>query len=290
MAQLALGTVQFGLDYGISNKHGRIKWNELENMLDFAFANGITLLDTAAAYGNSESLIGRYFSGKKGPNFNTVTKIAECEKDDIEQCFTDSLKRLEYNSIYGLLFHNYKALSIDYSKWNVLEGLKRNGSVEKIGVSLYHPSEWIDLLTQNIVPDIVQIPVSIFDQRFIPYFSEMKEVGVEIHVRSVFLQGLYFVDADKLSDFFKPVKDSIIQLNAVSGSSGLSVESLCLNFVNSYKEIDYIIIGVDSLDQLKLNLSLLLENKQKFLEIENKLKRMKIEDERMVLPYLWPEK
>jgi len=290
MAQIALGTAQLGLDYGISNTHGQVSYRESKSILDFAEKNGITILDTAAAYGNSEEILGDILSVKDNNHFNLVTKIPVCRKNEIEYHFTNSLKKLNCKSIYGLLFHNFQVLSYDFSKWDILDSFKKVEKVKKIGISLYHPAEWIELKEKNIIPDIVQLPSSIFDQRFIPYLKEMKDMGIEIHVRSVFLQGLFFMDIKTLSTFFTPVKDNLKQLHEISLEKKISIASLCLNFVNAFKNIDHIILGVDKLQQLKENIKLLNNNEKELQKLKQELIKIKIKDERMVLPYLWPKK
>ena len=191
MARLALGTAQFGLTYGISNTSGQPSISDVGKILMHANNHNIHLLDTAVAYGNSEDVLGDVLSSHSELSFNIVTKIPDCDVSQIQKVVKNSLYRLKSSSIYALLFHNYSHLSKDYSKWNALEEMRASGSMKKIGVSLYHPYEWHDLQSRGITPDIVQLPLNIFDQRFIPTLKDMKDHNVEIHVRSVFYRDCY---------------------------------------------------------------------------------------------------
>lgn len=290
MSQLALGTVQFGLDYGISNTNGKISPVESLKILDYAERCSISLLDTAAAYGNSETVLGNILINKKRNSFKIVTKLPICKKSQMKVHINESIKKLKSDSIYGVLFHNFQALSSDFTKWDILVSLKSVGKISKIGISLYNPVEWLALKENNIVPDIVQLPFSIFDQRFRPFFSEMKTLGIEIHVRSIFLQGLFFRNPDDLPDFFLPVKEELYKLKKLSESSSSSITSLCMNFVKDFKEISYVVLGVDSLEQLKDNIKSFYNTDKGFNKIKTELLQINIQDERMILPYLWPIK
>lgn len=289
MMKIALGTVQFGLDYGIANSRGQVAFEESEKILAYAQKMHVSTLDTAAAYGNSEQVLGRILN-KNQYDFRIVTKIPHCSKNQIKSHLIESLEHLHCSKIFGVLFHSYEALRDDFLKWDILKDLKQSGVIQKIGVSIYHPSEWLELKQKGIFPDIVQFPFSIFDTRFVPYMNDMKKYGVEIHVRSVFLQGLYFLDPNKLHDFFTPVKDTLSNLNLYCYEQQLTMAALCLNFAYAFNEIDQIIIGVNSLKQLKENLAMVIQDDESRARIKKHLLQFKLEDERMVLPYLWPKK
>jgi len=289
MSKIALGTVQFGLDYGIANNQGRVQNEETEHILKYAQENGISILDTAAAYGESEQTLGCILKSQSH-DFNIVTKVPHCSKNMIKEHVFQSMNKLQSKQIYGVLFHSFKALKDDFSKWDIFKEFKKTETVNKIGVSLYHPEEWIELKEKNIIPDIIQFPFSIFDNRFIPYLSEMKTYGIELHIRSVFLQGLYFMNPGNLPEFFSPARKNLFQLQQYGCKNKIPMASLCLNYAHAFNEIDYILIGVDSLKQLKENMSLLNSNKKDVERLKKDLSQFTLSDKRMVLPYLWPQK
>ena len=185
--KIILGTVQFGLDYGVSNKKGIPSNKELKEIFSLAENNGIFLLDTASGYGNAEKRIGDISNG----NFKIITKISNIDNaQSIENQIKKSLFNLKSDFIYGCLFHNTNELLHNLFLWEELNKLKKLGLIKKIGVSLYHPKNLENLLSLKIIPDIIQIPFNIIDRRFEPYFERLNKLNIEIHVRSIFLQGL----------------------------------------------------------------------------------------------------
>ena len=288
MPKIAIGTAQFGMNYGISNCHGQISEQEAKEILAFAQKEGIDLIDTAAVYGNSEQTIGTVLRADNA--IKIVTKTAGNSKDEILFSFNRSLERLKVRKVYGLLFHCFNEVKEGSSKWDLLRSLKDKAVVDRIGVSLYHPEEWQFLLENNIIPDIVQVPFNLFDQRFKKILPEMKARGVEIHVRSVFLQGLLLMEPEKLDPFFSPIKHNLSILRNEVIRLGCSIQQICLGYVDAYDEIDYIVIGVERLENLIENLMLLKNSKLSNSEIKKVGTGFSINDERMVLPYLWPKK
>lgn len=185
--KLALGTVQFGLNYGISNANGKVSDHELSQLLRFATEAGITLLDTAQAYGDAESRL-----GKMGiASFQVISKLAPgITAATTRQAVQNSLQNLQKQQLYALMLHR----SQDYSSelWQTLQVMQAEGLIKKCGVSVYSPSELETWFYNNPTPDIVQLPANLLDQRFLRtgWLDRLKEAGCEIHVRSVFLQGL----------------------------------------------------------------------------------------------------
>ena len=152
MMKIALGTVQWGLNYGISNKKGIPSKDELNRILSFADKSGINLLDTASAYGNSEARIGDFSKNK----FNIVTKIGISENDiSIKEKIKKSLKKLKSNSVYGCLFHDTINFLKYPSAWNEIQVQKKEGLIKKIGFSLYNPQELEKLFELNYIQEFV---------------------------------------------------------------------------------------------------------------------------------------
>jgi aryl-alcohol dehydrogenase-like predicted oxidoreductase len=227
--KIALGTAQFGMEYGINNQRGKIPEKEVFDILFEASSSGIDTLDTAYAYGDSEAVIGNFIrKGRK--NFKIVSKSPKCEIEEMENIFYSSIKQLGINAFYGYLIHSFDHYRKFPEIWNILEKLKSNKKINKIGFSLYYPSELDYILENKLNIDIIQVPYSIFDQRFGPYFQELKIKGVEIHVRSVFLQGLVFKNPDALDNYFKKIKEKLVKLNSLSIKQNIPIVALCLNF------------------------------------------------------------
>jgi aryl-alcohol dehydrogenase-like predicted oxidoreductase len=164
--------------------------------------------------------------------------------------------------------------------------LKCSNKVDKIGFSLYYPSEIDYLLDNKIDFDIVQIPYSIFDQRFENYLHLLKEKNIEVHIRSVFLQGLFFKKPDELSAHFVKIREDLENINKISKCLNISIASLCIKFALINENIDKIIIGVDSIENLKENLRGIKGKKIKD-KFYNLLKNMKVDDENIILPFSW---
>lgn len=283
-SKIALGTVQFGLNYGINNKTGEVSENEMSSILNFAFENGVDTLDTATAYGNSESKLGNYFKSNSEKKFNVITKFppkAELSNSPLKE----SLTKLGLNSVYGYMAHDFKMFGSNISEVNKFLQLKETGSISKIGFSLYYPSELKFLLENEVKFDIVQVPFNVFDQRFAASFKTLKERGVEIHVRSCFLQGLVFKTPESLPEKLHGIAGKLKQLMDISIQSKFSIQALCINFCLSNPYIDKIVLGVDSLNNLKEN----IKESGKLLsgDVLEKLEALKEENEKLILPLNW---
>lgn len=247
--KLALGTVQFGVDYGISNNKGKVSFNEIGEILDFARSIGIYTLDTAHLYGISEETLGRF----NIEDFDIITKTTKIDHnidkqqnfDNFKEAFYSSQKKLGYVELHGLMFHEANNLlsSWGLSLWNLMQDFKEKEYVRKIGVSVYSPQQ-LEQIISLVDIDIVQFPLNIFDQRFLPMLPELKKKNIEIHTRSTFLQGLLFMDSKSLNPFFDPIKPILAKLPQDKLASALS-------FVKNVSEIDKIVVGVTSKNELQ---------------------------------------
>ena len=285
MNKIALGTVQFGMDYGISNKRGKIPRDEVFEILKEASEFGIDTLDTAYLYGESETVIGDFIKKYK-KQFRLVTKSPDCKIEQIEDLFDISLKKLNIRRIYGYLIHNFQHYKENPKIWDILEKLKKENKIQKIGFSLYYPSELECLLKKKIEIDIIQVPYSIFDRRFEPFFNEIKNKNVEIHVRSVFLQGLVFKNPEELVGHFAKIKEKILALNSLSMKYDIPMGALCLNFAILNDSVDKVVVGVDSIENFKENVSS-LDYLTDVRNIINQLSQFKEDDEKIILPVNW---
>lgn len=257
--KLALGTVQFGLDYGISNNK-KTHLDEVHKILEYSKSVGIDLLDTAASYGDSEYVIGEITKNSK-TNFKIITKIPPFQSNaisnyDIQQLeliVHKSLNRLNKEKVYGIMFHNANDLFKEKGilLYKKLLELKDRGYTEKIGFSVYDSNQ-IDHLCERFEFDIIQLPINVLDQRLLKsgHLYKLKSLGVEIHARSIFLQGLLLMDLNSLPKYFEPIKPILSKYQVMLRENKMTMLDGALTFAKSQKEIDYLVVGVNNLEQL----------------------------------------
>lgn len=257
VSKLALGTANFGLDYGLVNANGKIAKTEVVNILCSAEKAGVEFIDTAQAYGSSEARLGASFGKKR---FKIITKIGVQSKHsryetDIKDLVKQSCRRLNQTGLYSVLLHRPEIILGHNGKAIIkaLQSLKDQNIVSKIGISIYSP-DILQPISKLIQIDMVQAPFNIFDQHLLTsgWRDKLKENDVEIHTRSVFLQGLllinqrnlhsYFTDnwPDVFKDWYKFLQDC--RLDALNVS---------LKFALQQEWIDKVVVGVDSCLQLE---------------------------------------
>lgn len=260
---IAIGTAQLGQKYGITNKAGQIDLSEGKQILQFASESGVDTLDTAISYGDSESKLGKI--GVK--DWDVISKIPSIpyEVGDIQGWMIDnvlaSLQRLDIKKYKCLLLHSPRQLTgIQGEKiYKTLTTIKKNGLCDQIGISIYHPGE-LEIYFKNYRFDLIQAPFSIFDRRISNsgWLEKLYREDVEIHVRSIFLQGLLLLKPTALPQQFRKWHYLWDKWEAWLLENKLTSLEACLRFVSSFPEINKIIIGIDSIKQLKE--ILLIEN------------------------------
>ena len=253
--KFVIGSAQFGLRYGISNTTGQVNFKEIERILNYAILNKIQFIDTAKAYGNSEENLGNYI---KGSNFKwkIITKFNRSDISIMDQ-FNDSINKLNINP-YAVLAHSSDLFISEFFQKQAPKLLLENPEL-KIGVSLYDFKEIIKVLDCSFKPSIVQIPLNILDIEIYSsgLLAELKKNNIEIHARSIFLQGLLFLNPKDLDRRFDDVKPILFELSSIAKNDNLSLAELSLLWVNNLYEVDYIVIGLENKKQLqKLTLSL----------------------------------
>ncbi len=257
--RLGLGTAQFGLDYGVSNRSGRVRIAELRTIFEVAESAGISLLDTAPSYGDSEASIGaalepaaEFRMATKTPVFTSDTIVAADAKA-LSESFDASRNALRRDTLYGLLFHRADDVLKPGGRRLVdaAQDLVASGAVEKIGVSVYTSSE-IDRILDVFTPGIVQAPVNVFDQRLVRsgHLARLRELGVELHVRSVFLQGLLLMDANRVPAYFDSFQPVLRRYFGAVAAAGSSKVGAALGFAMSLPA-DTVLVGVSSAEELR---------------------------------------
>lgn len=280
--KIALGTVQWGLDYGIANTHGIPSDEALKSIFALANKNGIDLFDTAVQYGEAEKRVGQF----SNPEHRIITKIGNfTPQNSLKIQLDNSFKHFKREKIYGCLFHDIEELTKNNDLWTELLEYKATGKISKIGYSLYEPQELLDLLEAGLHPDLIQLPYSILDRKFEPYFEQLKSIDTEIHIRSVFLQGLYFMSIEALSSKFNDLKGTLKEVEEIATEFGLTKLELALNYVLKNKYVDYAIIGVEQSSQLKeiINASKIVFSKS----IEERLNALSVENPTLLNPSNW---
>ena len=258
--ELGLGTVQFGIDYGISNKDGQCSLDEVKLILEKAEQEGIRIIDTAFHYGESENILGqilpknhRFDLITKTPNFET-TIVTSKEVKFLENTFLQSLKRLNQISIYGILIHHVDDLFKNGGDLLIkkLNDFKKQGLVKNIGVSVY-TVEQINKILSNYSIDLIQVPINILDQRLLKSntLEKIKSLGIEIHARSIFLQGLLLIDPEDLSPYFESIREHLKKYRLTLKKHKIKPVQAALNFIGNIQEIDVMLCGVSSHAELE---------------------------------------
>jgi aryl-alcohol dehydrogenase-like predicted oxidoreductase len=256
MSRLALGTAQFGFPYGIANRQGQVNQLEAKAMLENALIHGIDTLDTAIAYGESESCLGQI--GTMG--FKLISKLPAFPEScsDVVGWVNDqvsgSLDRLGVSTLYGLMLHRPDQLlgTNGGELYKALQDLKERGVVQKVGVSIYSPSE-LKVLVSLFHFDLVQAPFNLVDRRLLAtgWLQHLKDDGVEVHTRSAFLQGLLLMAQEDIPSKFKAWGGLWERWHTWLFENNISALQACLAFPLAYPEIDRLVVGADSVQQLQ---------------------------------------
>lgn len=284
--RFALGTVQFGMNYGIANKQGQVAASEIGRILELALANSVQMLDTAMDYGQSEECLG--VNGVV--DFDVITKLSALPDGlvDVEKWVhakvESSLTRLNISSLKGLLLHRPAQLSGPSGRAlaKALCDLKNAGLVEKIGVSIYSPEELPAVLDACAI-DLVQAPFNLIDRRLVStgWLHKLFETGVEVHTRSTFLQGLLLMSRAEIPEKFNQWSNIWNEWHNWLGANHCSAIRACLQFVLEYPQISKVVVGVDSASHLRQ----LLETPES--QIDMSWPDISVVDEALVNPANW---
>lgn len=254
-SKIMIGSAQFGLDYGLANGYQKVPQSQVAKILDYASQQKITMIDTASAYGESETVLGALSDNR----FRFVTKLAPYQgQADIAHYVSSqihsSLAALNISHCEGVLMHHADDLLSPHGEsiYQQLMQLKQAGLVKKVGVSVYSPELLLRLL-HHYQFDIVQCPINLFDQRFLApeVVQALQSQQCEIHARSLFLQGILLMPIAEIPDYFMPIKHKLQALDALCQENGISRRQAIMQFLTSLKAIDYFIMGVNTVTQLE---------------------------------------
>jgi aryl-alcohol dehydrogenase-like predicted oxidoreductase len=283
LEKMIIGTVQFGLDYGVNRATAKkISQDDCNEILDIAGVSGIALLDTAEAYGDAIEKIAQYHS-QRGAKFEIISKFLSPE--NIIQPLTDSLKRMSIDRYHTILAHKSQDLFLDPDVQRDLTEMKHSGLTRHIGVSIYTNEEFEQAIASKYV-DVIQFPFNLLDnstQRG-ELIKRAKGAGKILHARSAYLQGM-FLKEFPLPARLSPLEVYLQRLKDLCSKNEVSMASLCLEYVFSNDLIDNVIIGQHSSAQLLNNIDLIRNFKRgKYLkEIDD----IKVKEAELLNPRNW---
>ena len=286
--RLAIGTAQFGSDYGIANTSGEVSEDTIFKVLSFAYSKGIDTLDTAISYGRSEEKLGKV--GVK--DWNVISKVPSLSNMNgdintfINLSVFNSLERLKINNLKGLLLHSPDDLlskNADHI-YNSLINLKDQGLINNVGISIYD-SSILSKLLKRFKFDIIQFPLNLLDKRFIEegWLDYFKDSSIELHARSIFLQGLLLMKSEERSNYFSKWNNLWKELDDWHYKNKQTCIQSCLNHNLSYERVDKLVIGIDTFEHLEHILTL-IDSGYKFpdVNIEN-------DKNNLLNPYFWEQ-
>ncbi|MDB2339818.1 aldo/keto reductase [Gammaproteobacteria bacterium] len=257
MNKLAIGTAQFGMDYGIGSSPGKVSINEVKKILEYAKSINIDMLDTASAYGKSEKTLGELNVDEfkivtKTRHFN-VLKITDDDVNVLNRDFDNSLKDLKLDSLYGLLIHNADDLMKPGASKIIefIQNLKKTKKIKKIGVSIYE-NKHLNFALENFDIDLVQLPLNIFDRRLIDngMLKLLSQKGLEVHARSIFLQGLILMENSSRPRKFDRWDSLWKSWSEWLNDYKISPLEASVRYAISFSEISKVLVGIDSVNQL----------------------------------------
>ena len=272
------------MNYGIANQSGKVTKDSIADILDLAWNSGIKTLDTAKTYGDSETVIGITLTNQNQKDWNVITKVGDTQTP-LSYQLKDSAEKLTI-APDTILAHSAE-LFLDEKFKEEMIFAKEENLVNNIGVSLYSEDEIIKVMVSDFLPDIIQIPINILDTRLYRRgkLSMLKEKGIIIHARSVFLQGLFFLDKSSLMKQFPQVIPALEKLKIIASNVGLTIAELSLLWLISLEEVEKVIIGIDSIEQLRAHLRAIQKNIDP--KIFDQALSIRFENESILNPSLW---
>ena len=286
-SNLMIGTAQFGQKYGIASGYNQVSEEESKDILKLAYDSGIRWIDTAGVYGCAETILGK---NDLISNFNIVTKVflnkgLESPKKILEY-IRKSIINMGIKKLYGVLVNDPNDLILDNRRDEVFENIlsaKNLGLVEKIGVSVSFPEQATAIIEKYNI-DLIQIPCNILDQRFVKsgLVEKLADKNIEIHVRSIFLQGLLLMETERIDAYFDQIKPFLINLKNIAMNSGTSIRKIAIGYIKSLAEISKVVVGVDNVSQLE---QIICDWSENSASVD--FDQFSISDEKFIVPSNW---
>lgn len=253
MNRIVLGGAQLGLPYGILNGGETLSREEVARILDTAVDHGIDAIDTAIAYGQSESIIGETAQNrfkiisKLPPIPSDVSNVSQWVRTQVDA----SLSRLKCTSLNALLLHRSQDLTDAHGAelYAAINSLKVEKIIQRFGVSIYTPDELNGIIGTFDI-DVVQAPLNVFDRRILGVIDQLTALNIELHVRSVFLQGVLIAKPENRPQRFQPWSEHFARFDEWVLSSGVSAMACCLGFALQQSGVAKLVIGTTSPESL----------------------------------------
>lgn len=302
LSKLTLGTAQLGLNYGVANTSGKPDFNTSLRILQYSWDNGINAFDTAPSYGNSEKIINSFISSNISNNLESLVIISKLPKVEdksdlkfdhlytiIKKTIIQSLNTLKIDKFPFYLIHHAPDIFLkDGIIVECLHQIKKEGLIDRIGVSIYKPEEAEASLKFREI-DVIQVPINMFDHRLIKtgLLKKLKEKKYTIFARSIYLQGLFFKSTKNLPRNLEIAKNFLLRLQRLSTEHKIDIAKLALLFIRDRPEIDSIIIGAEKVEQVADNINILKEK-----PLDHDLQQQIFEEfsdisEKIINPSLW---
>jgi aryl-alcohol dehydrogenase-like predicted oxidoreductase len=296
ISKLTLGTAQLGMKYGIANQKGNLSINEANQIIKNAINFGINSFDTAQNYGQSEKILGKFLVDLENKKFPIITtKISNIQFNNYSElnskilnAIKNSQKKFYPNDPSIYLLHDIKNIEKDSDEIKILQKLKKSRKVKWIGISTYTPLDVKKFLEiENL--DAIQIPINIFDHRLLNtgLLEELKEQKKLIFGRSIYLQGLFYLNLENIPKKLSSSKKFLKKLKEISQTENLTSAELAFQFVKELESISSMVIGVETVEQLKQNIDLLNMPKMSENCKEEIIKEFNNIQENIINPTLW---
>ncbi len=262
LSRLMLGTCQLGLDYGIANRAGQPSYKTARDIIACAYEAGVNCLDTAAGYGNSEEVVGKALRELGIVDEMVIETKVRHMADDlsshqadavVEESVTRSLKRLNLDALHICLYH----LETNFRYIDSLLRMRDRGLVRHVGSSVATPSATSEIIRTGLA-EVLQTPANVFDRRFTHsrVCRDAFSRGTALFTRSVYLQGLLFIDDAEMPPELVSVIPIRRKLSSLAVEAGIGTAELAARYVLSVPEVTCVLVGVDSVDQMRENLEL----------------------------------
>jgi len=288
--KLTIGTAQFGQAYGFNSTSTNVNNEQALKIINYCYVNGIRSIDTAHAYGTSENILGKIGVNKFSVNSKFCIQdigSKELTEKGILSLVQESLRRLKIHKLDSLLLHRSEDLLGPSQNLiiSTINTLKEKNLISKFGISVYTPEEIFQCLEVCDL-DVIQAPVNFFDRRFLDsaVIEKCKDHQIELHARSIFLQGLLLLEKAKIPKKFLTFSDELGLWHQFLAENNLTPLQACLAFVLTQQELSKIIFGIDSLEQLMEITSAASE----FTDIKTKFSENIISNNNLIDPRLWP--
>lgn len=266
ISPMTLGTVQLGMNYGIANNAGKPDEEKSFSILRTALSGGVAYLDTARGYGDSEAVIGRFLKTWEGETPGIVTKIPKLQGStprELEKFVTESMESslaaLGVNKADAVMLHGATDPAVHGKACaDAMKALLDHGYTDKVGVSVY-TAEDVESMLQYDIFSLTQVPMSVFDQRLIAggWIDKLKDRDYTVFVRSVFLQGLFFLDPDRMTDpiLLEHAAPKLRVLREIAESENLTVAQLAIAFIRDLPGVTSLVLGADAPEQVRDNMA-----------------------------------